>query len=143
MNRKLASVLGTLVLGAAAVLVTPGTAQAAYPTCNAQKVKYVSGSLFTYQPYYTGTGSRNCVMGYGAQSNGVYALQNAIDFCYRNISVDGIYGPQTRQAVWDVQAEENVGRDGVYGPVTRKAMEWPLYEGGRGGGFKGCTEPGF
>ncbi|WP_165986577.1 peptidoglycan-binding protein [Streptomyces sp. YIM 98790] len=143
MNRKLASVLGVLAMGAGVVLVTPSTAQAAYPTCNAQKVKYTSGSYFTYQPYYTGTGSRNCVMGYGAQSDGVYALQNAIRFCYKSISVDGIYGSQTRQAVVDVQTVEKVGVDGVYGPVTRKAMDWPIYKGGQGGGFVGCSEPGF
>ncbi|MEV1077878.1 peptidoglycan-binding domain-containing protein [Streptomyces sp. NPDC050211] len=142
MRRKLASVLGALALGAGAVLASPGAVQAAsYPTCNAQKAVSIPGSRFTYQPYYTGTGSRNCVMGYGAQSNGVYPLQHAIEYCYeRDISFDGIYGPQTEDGVWAIQRAEDVGRDGVYGPVTRRAMEWPIYKGGVG--FLGCSTPG-
>ncbi|MBT3150984.1 peptidoglycan-binding protein [Streptomyces sp. CHD11] len=142
MKRKLASGLGALSLGAGAVLASPGAVQAAaYPTCNAQKVVSASGSLFTYQPYYTGTGSRNCQMSQGAQSNAVYALQIAIDTCYRDISRDGIFGPETRRAVRAVQDAADVGVDGVYGPVTRKAMKWPLYKGGSGS-VHGCVRLG-
>ncbi|MGW0903232.1 peptidoglycan-binding domain-containing protein [Streptomyces sp. NPDC002853] len=139
--KKLVAAGGSLALGAGVMLASAESAPAAsYPTCNAQKVVRTSGLRFTYQPYYTGTGSRNCVMGYGAQSNGVYALQIAIDTCYRNLSRDGIYGSQTRDAVRAVQAAEDVGVDGEYGPVTRKAMKWPVYEGGNGSNL-GCTRP--
>ncbi|MFE9439688.1 peptidoglycan-binding protein [Streptomyces sp. NPDC006602] len=142
MGKKLASVLGALALGTGAVLASPGAVHAAsYPTCNAKKAVSASGSFFTYQPYYSGTGSRNCVMSQGAQSDAVYALQIAIDTCYQDISRDGIYGPETRQAVRAVQDAEDVGVDGVYGPETRKAMKWPLYMGGSGS-VHGCSRLG-
>jgi peptidoglycan hydrolase-like protein with peptidoglycan-binding domain len=142
MLKKLAAAASTAVLTATGLAVTASPAEAAsYPTCNAQRVVSTSGSFFTYQPYYTGTGSRDCLMSQGAQSNAVYALQIAIDTCYQDISRDGIYGPETRRAVWAVQETEEVGVDGVYGPETRKAMEWPLYKGGSGS-VHGCSRLG-
>ncbi|GHA06527.1 hypothetical protein GCM10010303_15220 [Streptomyces purpurascens] len=142
MGKQLASALGALALGAGAVLTSPGAVHAAsYPTCNAKKVVSASGSLFTYQPYYTGTGSRNCEMSQGAQSDAVYALQIAIDTCHQDISRDGIYGPETRRAVRAVQDAGDVGVDGVYGPETRKVMKWPLYKGGSGS-VQGCSKLG-
>ncbi|MBZ6283197.1 peptidoglycan-binding domain-containing protein [Streptomyces olivaceus] len=141
MKKRMAAALGTLVLGTGIALAAPGMAQAAsYPTCNALKSVTVTDKLFTYQPYYTGTGSRNCEMSRGAQSDGVHALQNAIRACYRTIASDGIYGPDTEEAVKSVQRTENAGVDGVYGPKTRKAMDWPLYQGGAG--FVRCAAPG-
>jgi hypothetical protein len=142
MLKKITAAVSTTVLAATGLVVTAASAEAAsYPTCNAMKAVYTSGSRFTYHPYYTGTGSRNCVMGRGAQSDGVYPLQHALKYCYqRNISFDGIYGPKTEDAVWAVQQAEDAGPDGVYGPVTRKAMKWPVYEGGVG--FRGCSKPG-
>ncbi|MET7697043.1 peptidoglycan-binding domain-containing protein [Streptomyces sp. NPDC005485] len=139
---KIAAAVSTAALVTTGLAVTASAAAAAsYPTCNAMKSVVVTGSRFTYQPYYSGTGSRNCVMGYGAQSNGVYALQGAIDTCYQDISRDGIYGTQTRTAVRNVQSAEEVGVDGEYGPITREAMKWPLFEGGNGS-VLGCTRPG-
>ncbi|MGA5135963.1 peptidoglycan-binding domain-containing protein [Streptomyces azureus] len=143
MLKRLAAAVSTAALTATGLAVTASSAEAAsYPTCDSKRVVYASGSsLFTYQPYYTGTGSRNCVMSQGAQSDAVYGLQIAIDTCYQDISRDGIYGPQTKEAVKDVQRAEDAGVDGVYGPETRKAMKWPLYKGGSGS-VHGCSRLG-
>ncbi|MDQ0750763.1 murein L,D-transpeptidase YcbB/YkuD [Streptomyces africanus] len=131
----------TSTLLAGAVVAAPTASSASYPTCNAQKMVSTSGGRFTYHPYYKATGSRNCVMGRGAQSDGVFPLQHAIEYCYkRDIAFDGIYGPQTEDGVWAIQRAEDVGRDGVYGPETRKAMKWPIYQGGVG--HVGCSELG-
>ncbi|SFC68061.1 peptidoglycan-binding domain-containing protein [Streptomyces aidingensis] len=140
--RNIAASVCTAVLAAAGVAVTASTAEAAsYPTCNAAKKKYISDTRYVVQPFYERTGSRNCVMGYGAQSAGVVRLQFALNDCYSAISIeeDGIYGRNTRDAVRYAQERGGAGVDGVYGPETRKAMYWGIYEDGRG--FRGCGRP--
>ncbi|MGC9541568.1 peptidoglycan-binding domain-containing protein [Streptomyces sp. UG1] len=137
---KLASLALCGAVAAPVIGLSASSAQAAsYPTCDNVKYVWLTDSVYTLQPFYTATGSRNCVMGYGAQSNGVRHLQKAIDYCYENIGVDGIYGNQTKNAVYRVQEDESIGRDGVYGPETRKAMWWPRYQ--RGDVFLGCVKP--
>jgi hypothetical protein len=135
---KFACAVSTAATVAAGLAVTAAPAEAAsYPTCNAAKKHYISSTRFVVQPYYTGTGSRNCVMGVGAQSAGVTRLQFAINDCYNgidNVREDGIYGSETRNAVKYVQEQTDgdAAVDGVYGPETRKAMYWGVYIEGEG-----------
>ncbi|MFE9439687.1 peptidoglycan-binding protein [Streptomyces sp. NPDC006602] len=142
---KYAVAVSTAALAATGLAVTASPAEAAsYPTCNAAKKHYISSTRFVVQPYYTGTGSRNCVMGYGAQSAGVTRLQFAINDCYNgiaNIREDGIYGSETRNAVKYVQEQTDgdAAVDGVYGPETRKATYWGVYIEGEG--FYKCQKP--
>lgn len=65
---------------------------------------------------------------------GVVALQNALIKCYRKaIARDGDYGSATETAVRQVQKAENEanGRnltvDGIAGPQTLAHMAWPIY----------------
>ncbi|MBW1596943.1 peptidoglycan-binding domain-containing protein [Streptomyces sp. JJ38] len=125
LRAKTASVLGAAAVAAASLVVVPaGTAHAAYPTCNSNKNLDTSyGNV--RQPYYTGTGSRNCVLGVGDDSIAVTRLQIVLRDCYgRNITADSQYGKNTRDAVAYVQNYEGVPADGTYGPLTRKAMKW-------------------
>ncbi|WP_165986578.1 peptidoglycan-binding protein [Streptomyces sp. YIM 98790] len=139
--KKIAAACSTTVLAATCLVVTSSSAEAAwYPTCNDAKKKYISSHEYVVQPFYTGTGTRNCVMGYGAQSSGVVRLQFALNDCNRvSIAEDGIYGSETRGAVRTVQTRAKISVDGVYGPDTRKAMYWGVYADGRG--FVGCKRP--
>jgi len=68
-------------------------------------------------------GSSSCFMDSGDVSSGVLALQRALKFCWgQNIATDSDYGPQTKQAVHNVQNILDINADGVYGPQTRSAM---------------------
>jgi peptidoglycan hydrolase-like protein with peptidoglycan-binding domain len=140
---RLPRTTAALFAGALAAGLLAGTAAtasaASYPTCNGVKKVDLGNNYWIHQPYYTGTGSRNCVMSRGAQSDAVSQLQVAMWWCYSGLmeenDIDGIYGPMTRNAVYELQGLEKVGQDGVYGPETRKAMEWP---GGLGNESGGC-----
>ncbi|MEV1077879.1 peptidoglycan-binding domain-containing protein [Streptomyces sp. NPDC050211] len=138
MLKQIAAAVSTAALAATGLAVTASPAAAAsYPTCNSAKKHYIATKRFVVQPYYTGTGSRNCVMGYGAQSSGVTRLQFAINDCYNgipNIAEDGRYGSETRNAVRYVQEQTDgdAAVDGEYGPETRKAMYWGVYIDGQG-----------
>jgi hypothetical protein len=64
----------------------------------------------------------------------IASLQRALAVCNGEpVAVDGVYGPETRGAVADVQAGHDLTVDGAYGPATAVAMTWPL-AGGRASG---------
>lgn len=108
----------------------PSASAASYPTCNSRKNVSVGASAYVSQPYYTTTGSRNCILQYGNSSTAVNALQHALIYCYdHDIDNDGIFGSETRAALRQVQGAVNVTVDGIYGPETRKAMKWYVHTG--------------
>ena len=56
----------------------------------------------------------------------VLVLQHALVACNgQRLTLDGVHGPETRDAVAAVQEAAGVTIDGVYGPETREAMTWP------------------
>ena len=60
-----------------------------------------------------------CNLGPGNAGPAVARLQIDLNNCYgKNLAVDGIYGPNTENAVKSVQSNEGVPVDGVYGPMT-------------------------
>lgn len=74
---------------------------------------------------YLGQGSDDRVR--GMHGPAVRALQSALRRCNgQELKVDGVYGPETRRAVIDVQRSNGLRRDGVYGPETGRAMSWEL-----------------
>ncbi|MFB8772990.1 hypothetical protein [Streptomyces broussonetiae] len=90
LRAKTASVLGAAAIATASLVAMPGTAHAAYPKCDSAKNITTADGTFR-QPYYTGTGSRNCVMGSGYTSPGVVVLQVVLNDCYaRDLVVDGV-----------------------------------------------------
>ncbi|MFE6475663.1 peptidoglycan-binding domain-containing protein [Streptomyces rochei] len=116
MNRIRTGVALVIATIAAAVPVatTPASAQA-LPTCT-HKYQYLPA---------TSSGSWSCVLSTGNQGNGVRALQESLRGCYqRNIAIDGVFGPATREALLQVQRTVGAATDGVYGPETRRKMKW-------------------
>ena len=75
-----------------------------------------------------GTGNTNCDLGIGNQGAAVKTLQTALDKCnlFDNLTVDGMYGPLTQEAVEDVQQADGIHVDGIFGPQTSSHMDWPL-----------------
>jgi peptidoglycan hydrolase-like protein with peptidoglycan-binding domain len=75
-----------------------------------------------------GTGNTNCDLGVGNQGAAVKTLQTALDKCnlFDNLTVDGMYGPLTQEAVEDVQQADGIHVDGIFGPQTSSHMDWPL-----------------
>ncbi len=68
----------------------------------------------------------DCDVGEGSDDEAVAALQDALARCNgQDVAVDGDYGPETSQAVANVQREGGVTADGTYDPETRRAMQWP------------------
>lgn len=116
--RLAALVVGALAVPTGLVVSTAGTASAATPTCNNAKVYYGG-----YVPYYSGTGTVDCNMVQGTNSQGVWALQHSMNLCYHeNLVLDGDFGPATKAALIRTQQKAGTYADGVYGPNTRKAM---------------------
>lgn len=73
----------------------------------------------------TSTGSLDCELGLGNQSLAVQLLQYDLNGCYgQSLSVDGIYGPLTQEAVVDAQQAAGIPADGIYGPQTRDHINW-------------------
>ncbi|MGW6060313.1 peptidoglycan-binding domain-containing protein [Streptomyces sp. NPDC055189] len=127
------------------VLPASGAQAAAYPTCNADTAVFVSSTRFVVQPVYSKTGSstRDCVMGRGAQSKAVRLLQKTLNTCYGldTGGQDGIYGEKTESAVRTVQGREGASVDGEYGPETRRKMDWIYYRRPDAAQMS-CAEPG-
>lgn len=100
----------------------------AYPTCNgASWAVFNDTNRWRFTPRYNG--SPECVLRAGNFDNwGVVALQNALIKCANQIiKRDGDFGGETREAVIRVQRITGVTVDGIYGPETRDAMPWPDY----------------
>jgi peptidoglycan hydrolase-like protein with peptidoglycan-binding domain len=79
--------------------------------------------------------SASCVMREGSgDDEAVLVLQAALVRCNgQSVGVDGNYGPQTTQAIMNVQRQHGVTADGAYGPATLEVMGWP------GTGSGGCV----
>jgi peptidoglycan hydrolase-like protein with peptidoglycan-binding domain len=121
-------VVGVMAAVVAAVGLAVGTAApaSAAPTCDS--IAVYSGIM--YVPGVGGNVNTSCVMGIGANSSGVAILQTAMRLCFgQSLTIDGDFGPQTRQAVRNVQGMIGARVDGVYGPETFNKMArtrgWP------------------
>jgi peptidoglycan hydrolase-like protein with peptidoglycan-binding domain len=58
----------------------------------------------------------------GDQGAEVFAIQYLLRSHGYNLTVDGIFGPQTRQQVVAFQSAKNLGADGIIGPKTWSAL---------------------
>lgn len=65
----------------------------------------------------------------GARSAAVQSLQGFLNQAGFQLNADGVFGPQTRQAVMQFQQANGLRPDGVVGPQT-----WSALRGGGGGG---------
>ncbi|ARK30867.1 peptidoglycan-binding domain-containing protein [Halalkalibacter krulwichiae] len=60
----------------------------------------------------------------GSRGEAVKALQKGLSDMSYNLSVDGVYGPQTRAAVIKFQQRfPDLANDGIFGPKTKSVMD--------------------
>ncbi|AQU70089.1 hypothetical protein BBN63_31845 [Streptomyces niveus] len=121
---KSAMLAGTVLLSSLGLgVATAGPAAAYAGYCNSTVSGLLHSGWSTPVPAYKG--SVDCYMEKGAQSSAVSALQRALKYCYgQNLSVDGIFGNDTRNALINAQSKEKISADGGYGTQTRKALKW-------------------
>lgn len=111
-------------------------AQALYalPTCYRQ-APLDTGHIGTIDVPSTGTTpqSTRCVMRRGTNNGAVKRLQGNLNVCFNGdpkLVVDGSFGEKTEAALTRTQRALGISADGVYGPQTRDAMPW--WAGGAG-----------
>jgi peptidoglycan hydrolase-like protein with peptidoglycan-binding domain len=122
--RRIVTVLLGICLMAGLTTVVSAPAAHALPTCNTHR--FVQ-NVFKGVPALASTGSLDCVMGQGAVSSGVRALQYTLNECYdENLAEDGIFGSVTRNALIRAQDDAGATPDGVYGPETHRKIRWRL-----------------
>ena len=79
-----------------------------------------------------------CTMRYGSGGYGVKRLQQTLNDCHRSttgtwLSVDGKFGPRTREALIRVQRAYRITADGIYGPQTAGTIAHPVYSSDNAG----------
>jgi hypothetical protein len=78
----------------------------------------------------------------GDPDTAIRVLQRNLNYCYGyKLTVDGVYGSNTRGVVKAVQKRHKLAADGVYGPQTRSAMNWRLYASKTNTWSKACSSP--
>jgi peptidoglycan hydrolase-like protein with peptidoglycan-binding domain len=136
LRTRLAMTAGGLVATAAALIVAAAPAQAA--TCG--------GTTTLPRTYYSNTilfrvpgQSYTCTLRQGDTGDAVRALQRTLNICWHKYygSIDGIFGPATRDALKGAQSWLGVTADGVYGQQTRGAMKF--YGANSFGNVKVCA----
>lgn len=78
----------------------------------------------------------------GDPDTAIRVLQRNLNYCYGyKLTVDGIYGSNTRGVIKAVQKRHKLAVDGIYGPKTRSAMNWRLYATKSNTWSKACSSP--
>jgi hypothetical protein len=78
----------------------------------------------------------------GDPDTAIRVLQRNLNYCYGyKLTVDGVYGSNTRGVIKAVQKRHKLAADGVYGPKTRSAMNWRLYAAKTNTWSKACSSP--
>lgn len=78
----------------------------------------------------------------GDPDTAIRTLQRNLNYCYGyRLTVDGVYGSNTRGVVKAVQKRHNLTADGIYGPKTRSAMNWRLFSSKTNTWSKACSSP--
>ena len=134
---KLAAVLvAAIVGGPVALVIDVGVAQAALPRCSQYLTVRTPGPVDVNRlldrhipsTQYEG-GSTDCTLARYNRGLAVTVLQEALVYCAgQNISIDGDFGTNTRNALLNVQGSAGIYADGLYGPDTRRVMRWPWYD---------------
>ncbi|TCM41902.1 peptidoglycan-binding protein [Kribbella sp. VKM Ac-2568] len=78
----------------------------------------------------------------GDPDTAIRTLQRNLNYCYGyRLTVDGVYGSNTRGVVKAVQKRHKLTADGIYGPNTRSAMNWRLFSSKTNTWSKACSSP--
>lgn len=125
------AIAAVIAASATGIVLTGSPASAALPYCNNVSGVH-TGWYARYETYVDGSGyTTNCDMnwlnenGNDGQRRAIRQIQWDLVMCYQQgISIDGEYGPATKQAVKNVQsALGGLTVDGWAGPNTRKKMK--------------------
>ncbi|MEV6323785.1 peptidoglycan-binding domain-containing protein [Nocardia sp. NPDC051787] len=74
------------------------------------------------------TDGGGCTLRQGDSGDAVKALQVALKQCYgHNLSIDGQFGPRTRDALITAQKNAGTAADGIYGRNTFVKIKWPYF----------------
>lgn len=126
--KKIVPILSTVGLAAGFLLASAGPAEASAACTTKGYGVTRSGNILSVPATGSGSLHCHLQEGYYGNT-AVWYLQYSIAWCYRgygeavlNIAVDGNYGTKTKAAVKRVQEIERITADGVYGPQTRDAM---------------------
>jgi peptidoglycan hydrolase-like protein with peptidoglycan-binding domain len=76
----------------------------------------------------------------GAREHPVQTLQHLLRARGHQVAVDGIFGPQTDQAVRTFQQSTSLTVDGIVGPRTWSALIVEVRQGSRGDAVRGVQE---
>lgn len=78
----------------------------------------------------------------GDPDTAIRILQRNLNYCYGfHLTVDGVYGSNTRAVIKQVQQRHKLAADGIYGPQTRSAMNWRLFSSATNSWSKACSSP--
>lgn len=78
----------------------------------------------------------------GDPDTAIRTLQRNLNYCYGyKLTVDGVYGSNTRGVIRAVQKRHGLAVDGIYGPKTRSAMNWRLFSTKTNTWSKACSSP--
>ena len=73
------------------------------------------------------------ILNIGDRGPEVEQVQSALNQTGASLTIDGIYGPKTRDAVYSFQASDsNLINDGIYGPQTKSGLEQAINGDGNG-----------
>lgn len=124
MRQFVAAGAASAALSALVVGVLPATpAAAALATCTEAGWGIEAGGVQQVQVPWSSAATNpwNCQLKSGNTGDGVWALQRGLKICYKqSITVDGSFGSATKAALKNAQTALKVSVDGVYGPQTRK-----------------------
>jgi peptidoglycan hydrolase-like protein with peptidoglycan-binding domain len=131
-RRASAIIAAACIAASGIVLASPGLANAATSGCTGSSgYELNAGDGIAAVPTVgNATYQVDCQLAYSNDSNAVLELQKALNMCYGyDLSEDGDFGSLTQSAVEGMQSRIGVSVDGIYGPQTRTAMEFPPTEG--------------
>ncbi|GAB3946408.1 hypothetical protein GCM10029976_073910 [Kribbella albertanoniae] len=134
-------------------LEAAAAAEAKLVQCRSARLIPVNKTWGIPMPSVNGSPSTNCNLKYGDTPHrgsdrtgdpltAIQVLQRNLNSCYgTKLTVDGIYGKNTRAVVTMVQRKHKIVVDGIYGPKTRSAMNWRLYSTSTRSWSKTCSSP--
>ncbi|MFF1816310.1 peptidoglycan-binding protein [Kribbella sp. NPDC058245] len=134
-------------------LEAAAVAEAKLSQCRSARLIPVNKTWGIPMPSVNGSSSTNCNLKYGDNPHrgsdrtgdpetSIQVLQRNLNSCYgTKLTVDGIYGKNTRAVVTMVQRKHQIIADGIYGPKTRSAMNWRLYAASTRTWSKTCSSP--
>ncbi|MET7277545.1 peptidoglycan-binding domain-containing protein [Kribbella sp. NPDC005582] len=148
-----AAPLAATKAGDQTALEAAAAAEAKLVQCRSARLIPVNKTWGIPMPSVNGSSSTNCNLKYGDTPHrgsdrtgdpqtAIQVLQRNLNSCYGSkLTVDGIYGKNTRAVVTMVQRKHKIIADGIYGPKTRSAMNWRLYSTSTRTWSKTCSSP--